>query len=94
MPQVYSTTLQVDCGMGPKSMQELLMDGDTSNDIDMLNPSLTDLQIHGKAEMFREFERKRGKKYRREQSPRVMARTQATERLACLATINHSQQRL
>ncbi|XP_067102159.1 forkhead box protein N1 [Osmerus mordax] len=47
MPQAYSTTLQVDCGVGPKSMQELLMDGDTSNDIDMLNPSLTDLQIHG-----------------------------------------------
>lgn len=49
MHQGYSTNLQVDFGMGPKSMQELLMDGDTSNDIDMLNPSLTDLQIHGKS---------------------------------------------
>ncbi|XP_060744922.1 forkhead box protein N1 [Tachysurus vachellii] len=29
------------------SMQELLMEGDLSNDIDMLNPSLTDLQLHG-----------------------------------------------
>ncbi|TRY95372.1 hypothetical protein DNTS_035709 [Danionella cerebrum] len=28
------------------SMQELLLDGDISNDVDALNPSLTDLQLH------------------------------------------------
>ncbi|MBN3308278.1 FOXN1 protein, partial [Amia calva] len=30
-----------------RSMQELLLEGELSNDIDTLNPSLTDLQLHG-----------------------------------------------
>lgn len=28
-------------------MQELLLDGEINNDVDALNPSLTDLQLHG-----------------------------------------------
>lgn len=46
-PHSYSAALQAEYGVDPKSMQELLMDMDNSNDIDMLNPSLTDLQLHG-----------------------------------------------
>ncbi|XP_048837504.1 forkhead box protein N1 [Brienomyrus brachyistius] len=42
----YSTALQANSGT-PQSMQELLLEGETSNDVDALNPSLTDLQLHG-----------------------------------------------
>ncbi|XP_026790440.2 forkhead box protein N1 [Pangasianodon hypophthalmus] len=45
-PPSYSTALQTShSALG--GMQELLMEGELSNDIDMLNPSLTDLQLHG-----------------------------------------------
>ncbi|XP_053503225.1 forkhead box protein N1 [Ictalurus furcatus] len=45
-PPSYSAALQAShSALG--SMQELLMEGDLSNDVDMLNPSLTDLQLHG-----------------------------------------------
>ena len=40
MPPVYSEY----CSRG---MQDLLLEGDLSYDIDMLNPSLTDLQLQG-----------------------------------------------
>ncbi|XP_055370274.1 forkhead box protein N1 isoform X2 [Betta splendens] len=36
-----------ECGVGPRSMQDLLMEGDSSYDVDTLNPSLTDLQLQG-----------------------------------------------
>lgn len=46
-PPSYSAALQASqSAVG--SMQELLMEGELSNDIDMLNPSLTDLQLHGR----------------------------------------------
>lgn len=46
-PPSYSSALQAShSALG--SMQELLMEGDLSNDVDMLNPSLTDLQLHGR----------------------------------------------
>ncbi|XP_026100481.1 forkhead box protein N1 [Carassius auratus] len=45
-PPSYSTALQAGHS-ATASMQELLLDGETSNDVDALNPSLTDLQIHG-----------------------------------------------
>ncbi|XP_060800218.1 forkhead box protein N1 isoform X2 [Neoarius graeffei] len=45
-PPSYSAALQAShSALG--SMQELLMEGEMSNDIDTLNPSLTDLQLHG-----------------------------------------------
>lgn len=43
MSPTYSVALQD----GPKSMHDLLLDGDTGCDIDTLNPSLTDLQLQG-----------------------------------------------
>ncbi|XP_067307825.1 forkhead box protein N1 [Pseudorasbora parva] len=45
-PPIYSTGLQADHS-ATASMQELLLDGEISNDVDALNPSLTDLQLHG-----------------------------------------------
>lgn len=46
-PPSYSAALQASHS-ALESMQELLMEGELSNDIDMLNPSLTDLQLHGR----------------------------------------------
>uniref|UniRef100_A0A4W5MA69 Forkhead box N1 n=1 Tax=Hucho hucho TaxID=62062 RepID=A0A4W5MA69_9TELE len=46
-PPNCSTTIQAEYDVGPRSIQELQLDGDASNDIDTLNPSLTDLQLHG-----------------------------------------------
>ncbi|XP_036392416.1 forkhead box protein N1 [Megalops cyprinoides] len=43
-PPAYSATLQAE-HCAPRSMQELLMEGELCNDIDTLNPSLTDLQL-------------------------------------------------
>nr|XP_046245728.1 forkhead box protein N1 isoform X2 [Scatophagus argus] len=45
MPPVYSTALQTEYSLGPRSMQEFPLEGETSCDIDTLNPSLTDLQL-------------------------------------------------
>ncbi|KAL6471347.1 hypothetical protein MHYP_G00199970 [Metynnis hypsauchen] len=45
-PPSYSSALQASHSAAG-SMQELLMDGELSNDIDTLNPSLTDLQLQG-----------------------------------------------
>ncbi|NP_997738.1 forkhead box protein N1 [Danio rerio] len=45
-PPSYSTALQAGHS-GTASMQELLLDGEINNDVDALNPSLTDLQLHG-----------------------------------------------
>ncbi|KAI4883169.1 hypothetical protein NFI96_013924 [Prochilodus magdalenae] len=45
-PPSYSVALQASQSSAG-SMQELLMDGELSNDIDTLNPSLTDLQLQG-----------------------------------------------
>ncbi|XP_041732492.1 forkhead box protein N1-like [Coregonus clupeaformis] len=46
-PPTSSATIQAEYDVGPRSMQELQLDGDANNDIDTLNPSLTDLQLHG-----------------------------------------------
>ncbi|KAL2096143.1 hypothetical protein ACEWY4_008291 [Coilia grayii] len=45
-PPSYSAALQATRGVS-RSMQELLLDGDLGTDVDMLNPSLVDLQLHG-----------------------------------------------
>lgn len=45
-PPSYRAALQA-TGGDSRSMQELLLEGDLSTDIDALNPSLTDLQLHG-----------------------------------------------
>ncbi|XP_030007752.1 forkhead box protein N1 isoform X2 [Sphaeramia orbicularis] len=47
MPPTYSVALHTEYSGHHRSMQELLLDGDTTYDIDTLNPSLTDLQLHG-----------------------------------------------
>ena len=47
MPAVYNSSLQTEYSIGPKSMQDLLLEGETGYDIDMLNPSLIDLQLQG-----------------------------------------------
>lgn len=47
MSPVYNAALQAECSVGPRSMQDLLLEGDGSYDIDALNPSLTDLQLQG-----------------------------------------------
>ncbi|XP_047246918.1 forkhead box protein N1 [Girardinichthys multiradiatus] len=47
MPPVYSLGLLGEYNVGLRGMHELLQDGDTSYDIDTLNPSLTDLQLQG-----------------------------------------------
>lgn len=46
MPPVYGTP-QVECSVGSKSVQDLLLEGESSYDVDTLNPSLTDLQLQG-----------------------------------------------
>ena len=51
VPPVYDGTPQAEYGVGPRSMQDSLLDGDGGYDIDMLNPSLTDLQLQGEDEM-------------------------------------------
>ncbi|XP_026884834.2 forkhead box protein N1 [Electrophorus electricus] len=45
-PPSYSAALQTNRGTAG-SLQELLMEAEMSSDIDTLNPSLTDLQLHG-----------------------------------------------
>lgn len=47
MPPAYTTALAPQDGHSGRSMQDLLMEGDTGCDIDTLNPSLTDLQLQG-----------------------------------------------
>ncbi|KAI3353766.1 hypothetical protein L3Q82_004997 [Scortum barcoo] len=47
MPSDYSAALQAEYSVGPRSMQDFLLEGDTSYDIDTLNPTLTDLQLQG-----------------------------------------------
>lgn len=47
MPPVYNGALQAEYSVGLRSMQDFLLEGDVSYDIDMLNPSLTDLQLQG-----------------------------------------------
>ncbi|XP_040902772.1 forkhead box protein N1 [Toxotes jaculatrix] len=47
MPPAYNSVLQAEYSVGPRSMQDLLLEGDASYDIDTLNPSLTDLQLQG-----------------------------------------------
>ncbi|KAJ7995764.1 hypothetical protein DPEC_G00247970 [Dallia pectoralis] len=46
-PTTYGATLHADYGVGYRNMQELLMEGEANNDIDTLNPSLTDMQLNG-----------------------------------------------
>lgn len=48
MPPDYSAALQAEYSFGPRSIQDLLPEGDSGYDIDTLNPSLTDLQLQGK----------------------------------------------
>ncbi|XP_072547284.1 forkhead box protein N1 [Salminus brasiliensis] len=45
-PPSYNAALQASHSAA-ESMQELLMEGELSNDVDTLNPSLTDLQLQG-----------------------------------------------
>lgn len=52
-PPSYRAALQA-TGGDSRSMQELLLEGDLSTDIDALNPSLTDLQLHGLWEELKE----------------------------------------
>ncbi|XP_070685908.1 forkhead box protein N1 [Pempheris klunzingeri] len=47
MPPVYNAALQAENSVGLRSMQDFLLEGDISYDIDTLNPSLTDLQLQG-----------------------------------------------
>uniref|UniRef100_A0A3P9MNH8 Forkhead box N1 n=1 Tax=Oryzias latipes TaxID=8090 RepID=A0A3P9MNH8_ORYLA len=47
MPPVFNTALQAEYSVSPRGMQDLLLEADTSCDIDTLNPSLIDLQLHG-----------------------------------------------
>lgn len=47
MPPVYNYAMQAEYGVGLRSMQDLVLEGDASYDIDTLNPSLTDLQLQG-----------------------------------------------
>ena len=49
MPPAYSGTPQAE--YSSRSMQDLLVEGDVSYDIDTLNPSLTDLQLQGRDNM-------------------------------------------
>ncbi|XP_041653994.1 forkhead box protein N1 [Cheilinus undulatus] len=46
VPPVYSVA-QADYSAGHRSMQDFLLEGDASYDIDALDPSLTDLQLQG-----------------------------------------------
>lgn len=45
MPQ--ADALQTESSVGPRSMQDLLLEGEASYDVDTLNPSLIDLQLQG-----------------------------------------------
>ncbi|XP_035479825.2 forkhead box protein N1 isoform X1 [Scophthalmus maximus] len=47
MPPAYNSFLQAEHSVGPRSMQDLLLEGDGSYDIGAFNPSLTDLQLQG-----------------------------------------------
>ncbi|XP_070826796.1 forkhead box protein N1 [Chaetodon trifascialis] len=47
MPPAYNAALQAEYSVGPRNMQDFLLEGDPSYDIDTLNPSLTDLQLQG-----------------------------------------------
>lgn len=47
MPPAYNVALQAEYSVGPRSVQDFLLEGDASYDIDTLNPSLTDLQLQG-----------------------------------------------
>ncbi|XP_068173550.1 forkhead box protein N1 [Antennarius striatus] len=47
MAPVYRAALQTEYSLGPRSMQDFLLEGDANYDIDTLNPSLTDLQLQG-----------------------------------------------
>lgn len=46
-PRFCTVGLPAEFSVSPRGMQDLLQDGDTSYDIDTLNPSLTDLQLQG-----------------------------------------------
>uniref|UniRef100_A0A3Q3X0Z6 Fork-head domain-containing protein n=1 Tax=Mola mola TaxID=94237 RepID=A0A3Q3X0Z6_MOLML len=56
VPPVYDGTLQAEYGVGPRSMQDSLLEGDGGYDIDMLNPSLTDLQLQGESNLWEELQ--------------------------------------
>ncbi|KAM9733163.1 forkhead box protein N1 isoform 1-T2 [Menidia menidia] len=45
MPPVHCAALQTEYSADPRGMRDMLLDGDTSYDIDTLNPTLTDLQL-------------------------------------------------
>uniref|UniRef100_UPI0037E81BF4 forkhead box protein N1 n=1 Tax=Semicossyphus pulcher TaxID=241346 RepID=UPI0037E81BF4 len=47
MPPAYNAVLQAEYSTGQRSMHDFVLDGDGSYDIDMLDPSLTDLQLQG-----------------------------------------------
>ncbi|XP_023279823.1 forkhead box protein N1-like isoform X1 [Seriola lalandi dorsalis] len=47
MPPVYNSAMQDEYSVGPRSMQDLMLEGDAIYDIDTLNPSLIDLQLQG-----------------------------------------------
>ncbi|KAM4565590.1 forkhead box protein N1 isoform 2-T2 [Odontesthes bonariensis] len=47
MPPLHSAALQTEYSVGPRGIQDMLLEGDTSYDIDTLNPSLTDVQLQG-----------------------------------------------
>ncbi|XP_034024800.1 forkhead box protein N1 isoform X2 [Thalassophryne amazonica] len=47
MAPVYDVALQTECSTGLRSTQDLLLEGETSCDLDTLNPSLTDLPFQG-----------------------------------------------
>ncbi|XP_028274927.1 forkhead box protein N1 isoform X2 [Parambassis ranga] len=47
IPPAYSAALQAEYSVGHRSMQDSLLEGDTSYDVDTLNPSLIDLQLQG-----------------------------------------------
>lgn len=47
MPPAYNCVVQAEYGAGSRSLQDFMMEGDVSYDIDTLNPSLTDLQLQG-----------------------------------------------
>lgn len=44
---MYNVGVPDEFGVGPRCLQDLLQEGDTSYDIDTLNPSLTDLPLQG-----------------------------------------------
>lgn len=45
MPPGYDSVLQTECGI--RNMQDLLLEGDVTYDLDGFTPSLTDLQLQG-----------------------------------------------